>query len=1230
MLGEINHYRIIEELGRGGMGIVYKAEDTRSGRPVALKLISPELAADLKTKKKFFREARLASSLQHPNICTVHEIDETDEGDLYISLDYYEGSTLKVIISRGDAPLDLLLNYGGQIASGIASAHEKGIIHRDIKPGNIMVTHDGLVKILDFGLAKLANKDGSTTSGRALGTLSYISPEQAIGKKVDHLTDIWSLGVVLYEMFTGQLPFSHEFDAAVIYSILDTSPFPPSEIREDVPEELERVIYRCLRKKKEERLQSATELMQELNRIRASLKAVTGNRESTQSTSVAPFKHKVTDESVKPKTSSLSEWKVQSSMVGREKETDTLNYYLMRLIQGEGFIVNVTGEAGIGKSRLVAEFLQKKEVSRTVVLEGRAVSEGQNLGFHPLIEIIRNLAEIDEADDEPQALIKLEKSIRKYCPGDADEVYPFIATMMGMTLAGPEKERIVNIEGEGLEKLILKNFRTLISGAANLHPLIILIEDLHWADQSTIGLLKSLYRLAQDHPILFLNVFRPGFEETGNRIRESIRDRYEKYQTEIVLDPLDEQQSDILIRQLLLSAIPPSGITGLIKQKVEGNPFFLEEVIRSMIEEGIIMQEGRQVIFTKRTVSLFIPESIQELLITRIDKLEEDIQQLIRLAAVIGRQFYDIVLREVAGDELDVDGILDQLMQIQMVRKRVRLGEVEYLFKHALIQQAVYESLLPDTRKEMHLKVAASIEKVFLERIQEFYGVLAYHYSQSEAMERAENFLILAGERALRSSASSEAIHFYKEALTIYQEKYGSSADPEKIATLNENLGIAFYNLGYSIEAAEYSENALSIYGMKIPKNPLVVWMKMIYGLGIFLFRIRFTSFLGRKSPTERDYEIHDLIFRMANALGIIDAGKYMKVSTIYAPWYSRFRFKVPELLWITSSIFSYAGLSFPISRRIVNYIHENCDPGEEKSQVLKGYADLLHDLLEGPWGVHPYDRDLVQKALNLGELYNINLYIAFKAHELLEMGSREAGHVLEELADIGEVYDTNYGRLAALTHGALYAYKFRELERAISLGEQAFQFIRGTLGNIPGQLMSYSLKAKAQVMQGEFGGAEKTLQIAAELASEDWQAPYFNSYFRTARLLYTTKRFEHFLHNGKSDKLAALKKQLRKDKYSALRVNRTVAYEQVETYRLVGTAYWLRGKQSKAMKWWNRAMNRAEELNARLELSHTLQEVADRLREPVSRYMNMNGKDVVSLQQRADELYKEMEIDTT
>ena len=279
MLHKIHHYNIIEELGRGGMGVVYKAEDTRLHRTVALKLLSSDSAGEPKARERFMREARLASSFQHQNICTIHEIDETADNQLFISMDYYEGETLQQKISRGASSLDQLLDYVIQIAEGLALAHEKGIIHRDIKPGNIMVTIDGSVKILDFGLAKLSGSFDSTQTGKALGTISYLSPEQAQGQEVDHRTDIWSLGVVLYEMTTGMLPFSHEYDAAVIYSILDQSPLPPTEIQEDLPEELEGIIYRCLRKNKEERIQSAGELLKELKGIREDLQGKKGDEQ---------------------------------------------------------------------------------------------------------------------------------------------------------------------------------------------------------------------------------------------------------------------------------------------------------------------------------------------------------------------------------------------------------------------------------------------------------------------------------------------------------------------------------------------------------------------------------------------------------------------------------------------------------------------------------------------------------------------------------------------------------------------------------------------------------------------------------------------------------------------------------------------------------------------------------------------------------------------------------------
>jgi tRNA A-37 threonylcarbamoyl transferase component Bud32/tetratricopeptide (TPR) repeat protein len=268
---KLSHYTILEELGRGGMGIVYKARDERLERIVALKVLAGELADDQKFRERFLKEARLASLLQHPRICTIHEINTTEDGQLFISMDYYEGETLQQKIFKGIDSLDVMLDYAIQLSEGIAAAHKKGVIHRDIKPENVIITTEGEVKILDFGMSKLTEKYISTQTSRILGSVSYISPEQVQGQQVDLLTDIWSFGVVLYEMATGILPFRHDSQAAIIYSILDKSPVPPTEINEDLPDQLESLIFQCLRKNKEERYQSMDEVIQELLTLRKGL-----------------------------------------------------------------------------------------------------------------------------------------------------------------------------------------------------------------------------------------------------------------------------------------------------------------------------------------------------------------------------------------------------------------------------------------------------------------------------------------------------------------------------------------------------------------------------------------------------------------------------------------------------------------------------------------------------------------------------------------------------------------------------------------------------------------------------------------------------------------------------------------------------------------------------------------------------------------------------------------------
>lgn len=265
MIGQtISHYKILEKLGEGGMGVVYKADDTKLRRAVALKFLAPELTRDAEAKKRFIHEAQAVSALDHPNIAVVHEVDETDDGRSFICMAYYPGKTLKELINEGPLPIDKAIEIAVQIADGLQRAHEAGIIHRDIKPANIILTERGEVKIVDFGIAKLMGQSHPTRTKTTAGTAAYMSPEQAQGLVIDKRSDLFSLGIVLYEMLTGKRPFQGEHEAAVLYSIVSVDPPPPSSLNPAVPPLLDMAVMRLLEKDPAKRYLAAADLEKDL------------------------------------------------------------------------------------------------------------------------------------------------------------------------------------------------------------------------------------------------------------------------------------------------------------------------------------------------------------------------------------------------------------------------------------------------------------------------------------------------------------------------------------------------------------------------------------------------------------------------------------------------------------------------------------------------------------------------------------------------------------------------------------------------------------------------------------------------------------------------------------------------------------------------------------------------------------------------------------------------------
>lgn len=287
MVGKvISHYKILEKLGEGGMGVVYKAEDMKLKREVAIKFLPERVADDASAYERFKIEAQAAAALNHPNIATIYSIEEEDD-KTFIVMEYVKGKSLKEKIDAGKVDITEALDIAIQISQGLAKAHEKGITHRDIKPSNIVVSDDGVAKILDFGLAKIAEGTIVTKKGTTLGTAAYMSPEQARGESVDHRTDIWSLGVIIYEMLTGQRPFKGEYEQAVIYSILNTDPEPMT----DMPENVESIVYKALNKNVSERYQKVSDLKTDLNKAKKEIEIKVSKTETKEEKSIVvlPF-----------------------------------------------------------------------------------------------------------------------------------------------------------------------------------------------------------------------------------------------------------------------------------------------------------------------------------------------------------------------------------------------------------------------------------------------------------------------------------------------------------------------------------------------------------------------------------------------------------------------------------------------------------------------------------------------------------------------------------------------------------------------------------------------------------------------------------------------------------------------------------------------------------------------------------------------------------------------------
>ena len=924
---------------------------------------------------------------------------------------------------------------------------------------------------------------------------------------------------------------------------------------------------------------------------------------------------------------------VSSEMVGRDKELDKLEFQVMKAINGEGSVVNVIGEAGIGKSRLIAELKKSHIMKRVTLLEGRAISIGKNLSFHPITDLLKQWARIGDTDSESAAFDKLENSIRAVHPEEALEILPFVATLMGMKLTGKHAERVKGIEGEALEKLIFKNIREFMIKGAESRPTVVVMEDLHWADTSSIELLEALCRLAEKHRIAFINVFRPGYFESSDGKIASIGTRLPAHYVEITIQALDRTNSETLINNMLAIKGLPHSVKNQIVERAGGNPFFIEEVVRSLIDEGAVVKRDGGFEVTEKIEKVVIPPTINDVLMARIDRLEERTRELIKIASVIGRSFFDRILKDVTDAVDDVDHRLEYLKDVQLIRDRIRMQELEYLFKHALAQEAAYESTLLQQRKALHLKVAQSIEKIFRERLHEFYGMLAFHYGKGEDLEKAEEYMTKAGEEALRSSASSEALNYFRQALKLYLDRYGDETDVEKLTAFKKNLAIAHFNRGKFADSLLYLDEILETRGYRPSLGKFAMGLRAV-GDFLVITTVLYASMLRKKRiPDRRELGNLDLRYMKCWCLLPIDNQRMLMESfSIVRIALGLDLNEIPQgPIWASILAIPFVHLSlFSLSARLLELGGGFAGDRTRRGALELAMTRTFLALSAGSWDSEPdLDPSLVDLGLKTGNLHTLTMHIRLAVHMMVEKGLFDDAETYSRKAQwIAETYAYDFGLVVWYQLTAATGTRIGELRQALSQAEKGISLSDQAVLR-PFKLSFMGFSAIARILLGQTDAAAKTIREGETFLSELGKVvPMFLTPFSLGRVLTHLQLLRDAIENG--SKAQSLQQQKTAFGFAKEAVRASKKYAPYRTWilRLMGDYYWVVGKQRKALKWWDRSIKEGERLGARPDLSRTYFEVGRRLLEPQSKYKQLNGIDGKGYLEKAEILFKEMGLE--
>ncbi|MCH8921178.1 MAG: protein kinase, partial [Chloroflexi bacterium] len=729
-------YVVQRLLGEGAQKTVFLVHDQELDRDCALSVIKVSLLEpdDLERVR---REAQVMASLgAQAHIVTIFDLGDED-GNPYIVSEYVPGGDLRQELreARGPLPLHRAVALAKDLCRALAVAHRRGVVHRDLKPGNIWLAEDGRAKLGDFGIAQAVDRSRLTMTGAVMGTAAYMAPEQARGGDVTARSDLYSLGCVLYEMVTGRPPFLGDDTVAIISQHINTAPVAPSWHNPDVPRALEALILRCLAKDPNERPESAAAMPEAMSAIMSS---------------TATAADQVAKEDANPLDRLAG-----GVFVGREKEMDELRAGLEDALSGRGRLLMLVGEPGIGKTRTSEEFATYAGLRNAQVLWGRCYEGEGAPAYWPWVQLIRSYVH----DREPQELMS------EMGPGAADiaQVVSEVRERLPGLPAPP------TLEPEQARFRLFDSITTFLKNAGNRQPIVLVLDDLHWADKPSLLLLQFLARELRGARLMVLATYRdvelrrehPLADALGELAREGLSQR-------ILLRGLSERDVARFI-EITAGMSPPRALVEAVYRETEGNPFFVNEVVRLLVADGRL-ERPEEV----KSWSVTIPHGVREVVGRRLNHLSKECNGVLTIASVIGREFGLDTLERVS--DVSGDRLLEALEEAVAARVVTEVPRAvgRYSFTHALIRETLYEELTTTRRVRLHRQIGEVLETLYGDNPEPHLAELAYHFfeaAQGGNVNKAIDYAVRAAERALSLTAYEEAAGHYETALQALEVK---------------------------------------------------------------------------------------------------------------------------------------------------------------------------------------------------------------------------------------------------------------------------------------------------------------------------------------------------------------------------------------------------------------------------------------------------------------------------